>query len=88
LKHVQYHSVPTELTEAFSAGRFRPFSSVRALFVLCHQRQQSVVQVEVNGRAAPAERLTPSWEFDQTRVLQAFETILSSKVRQIPGSRQ
>ncbi|GAA6032712.1 hypothetical protein JCM8097_000754 [Rhodosporidiobolus ruineniae] len=53
--------VPDGLGEAFAGGRFRPFS-----------------MVEVAGEARDAERIKPepSWDWNETRVLQAFDAVL------------
>ncbi|GAA5980229.1 hypothetical protein JCM11641_005513 [Rhodosporidiobolus odoratus] len=62
----KYFGVPAELTEAFPGGRFRPFS-----------------MVEVAGQPREAERLRPeaAWDWDETRVLKAFDAILSEAPR-------
>ncbi|KAH8927466.1 hypothetical protein BT69DRAFT_1330378 [Atractiella rhizophila] len=61
-----YYGVPPELHEAFPANRFRPFSAV-----------------EVEGRPTPAERLMPqaTWDWNQQRVIAAFDRILAQKPR-------
>lgn len=60
-----YYGVPAELTEAFPAGRFRPFSEV-GMTLLCIQLKalKVVLQVEVRGVSKEAERLRPAASWD------------------------
>ncbi|ORY73405.1 hypothetical protein BCR35DRAFT_354095 [Leucosporidium creatinivorum] len=61
-----FWGVPSEITEAFPSGRFRPFS-----------------EVEVAGVPKEAERLRPadSWDWDQSRLIKTFDSILASQPR-------
>lgn len=61
-----YFSVPVEITEAFPAGRFRPFSDVRLRCPLSLEHELIVIllQVEVGGIPKEAEKIraSPSWD--------------------------
>lgn len=76
-------ATPTELHEAFPGGRFRPHCEVRARSHRYYAREAEarVLQVEVAGVARDAERLVPSWTWNQAAVIGAFLDAITPKTK-------
>ncbi|SCV71006.1 BQ2448_3768 [Microbotryum intermedium] len=61
-----YYGVPSDLVEAFPAGRFRPFDKVEVSGVV---------------RDAERIKPSDNWAWDQERVIQTFDAILAEQPR-------